>query len=130
MSQSASQAAAFFREVTRHRVVWYVYDDVGRPAPMTTSGKRAAPYWSTLARAQRTAEIWGQGLRAESVRLETWRERELPGLTSDGFLVGTNWTGRRLVGWGFTVEEVLNRLAVALDSRPDGDDQDQPSTNR
>jgi uncharacterized protein DUF2750 len=130
MSQSGSQAAAFYREIARHRLVWYVTDDVGRPAPMTSSGKRAAPYWSALARARRAAEIWGQGLRAESMPLCTWQERELPGLAQDGFLVGINWTGGRLVGWDFTVDEVLSRLAVALGEPPTGEDRRDPSPNQ
>ncbi|MGN9812022.1 DUF2750 domain-containing protein [Micromonospora sp. BQ11] len=122
MSQSGSQAAAFFREVARNRVVWFVRDDAGSPAPMTSNGKRAAPYWSTLARAQRAAETWGHGLRAESMSLEQWQSRELPDLARDGFLVGINWTGARLVGWEFTVGEVRNRLAVALSEPPSGDE--------
>ncbi|WP_174526260.1 DUF2750 domain-containing protein [Micromonospora maritima] len=122
MSQSGSQAAAFFREVAHHHVVWFVRDDAGSPAPMTSNGKRAAPYWSTLARAQRAAETWGHGLRAESMSLEHWRGEELPGLARDGFLVGINWTGARLVGWEFTVDEVRNRLAVALGEPLDGDE--------
>ena len=114
VSQSASQAAAFFREVARHRAVWYVRDDKGIPAPRTSSGKRAFPYWSSQARAQRAAEIWGGGLRPVSVALETWRSQELPNLADEDYLIGINWTGPRLVGWDFTVPEVLNRLAHTL----------------
>ncbi|WP_089157984.1 DUF2750 domain-containing protein [Micromonospora sp. NBS 11-29] len=126
MSQSGSQAAAFFREVARNRVVWFVRDDAGSPAPITSDGKRAAPYWSTFARAQRAAEIWGHGLRAESMSLEQWQSTELPDLAGDELLVGINWTGARLVGWQFTVGEVRNRLAVALTEPPNGDDGSPP----
>src|SRR5205807_9032615 len=62
VSQSAGQVAAFFREVARHRLLWCVRDDQGSPAPKTTSGKRAVPYWSSRARAKRAAEIWAGGL--------------------------------------------------------------------
>jgi hypothetical protein len=48
-------------------------------------------------------------------------------LARDGFLVGINWTGKRLVGWDFTVEEVLNRLAATLDEPLDGGTQEEPS---
>jgi len=122
MSQSGSQATAFFREVARNQVVWFVRDDEGSPAPITSNGKRAAPYWSTLARAQRAAERWGHGLRPESMSLEQWQSRELPDLARDGFLVGINWPGARLIGWEFTVGEVRNRLAVALSDSPGGDE--------
>jgi hypothetical protein len=38
----------------------------------------------------------------------------LPELAEDGYLIGINWTGPRLVGWDFTVAEVLNRLDHVL----------------
>jgi hypothetical protein len=114
VSQSGSQAAVFFREVARHRLVWYVRDDRGSPAPKTNSGQRVFPYWSSQARAQRAAGIWGGGLRAVSVSLEAWRSGALSELAEDGYLIGINWTGPRLVGWEFTVAEVLNRLDHVL----------------
>jgi hypothetical protein len=116
VSQSASQAAAFFREVASHGTVWYVTDDRGLPAAETSGGKRALPYWSSPARAQRAADIWGAGLRTGSFSLETWRDRELPSLAADDYQVGINWTGPRLVGWDFTVAEVLSRLAAMGDT--------------
>lgn len=121
VSQSGAQAAAFFREVARHRQVWHVRDEQGSPAPVTSSGKRAAPYWSSQARAQRAASIWGGGLWTVSVSVEGWRDNELPGLADGDYLVGINWSGPRLVGWDFTVAEVLNRLAHALGEGPYAD---------
>ena len=73
------------------------------------------PYWSSQARARRAAHVWGGSLRAVSLSLETWRTEELPTLADPGFLVGINWTGPRLVGWDFTVSEVLNRPTHALE---------------
>jgi hypothetical protein len=123
VSQSGSQAAAFFRELAGQRIVWYVRDDQGTPAPRTSSGKRAVPYWSSQARAQRAAEIWGAGLRTASLSIETWRDEELPRLADEDYQVGVNWTGSRLVGWDFTVAEVLNRLAHALRAGPYSSDE-------
>jgi hypothetical protein len=76
------------------------------------------PYWSSRARAQRAAHIWGGSLRAVSLSLETWRNEELPMLADQGYRVGINWTGPRLVGWDFTVSEVLNRLTHTLAEDP------------
>jgi hypothetical protein len=118
VGQSASQAAAFFREIARHRLAWFVRDDQGSPAPKTESGKRVFPFWSSQARARRAASIWGGGLRAESVPLDAWRSAVLPDLADDDYLIGINWTGPRLVGWEFTVAEVLNRLDHALGEGP------------
>jgi hypothetical protein len=72
------------------------------------------PYWSSQARAQRAADVWGNGLRTHSLSLGSWRTVELPSLADSGLRVGVNWTGPRLVGWDFTVGEVLNRLAHVL----------------
>ncbi|MGW1208642.1 DUF2750 domain-containing protein [Streptomyces sp. NPDC002499] len=113
MSQSGSQAAAFFRDVHRTRVVWFVRDDIGCPTSLSADGTRSLPFWSTSARARRAAEIWGNGLRVTSMCLEDWRNRELPDVAREGLLIGINWSGPRLVGWSFTPAEVLNRLATA-----------------
>ncbi|WP_436535709.1 DUF2750 domain-containing protein [Actinoplanes sp. HUAS TT8] len=114
MSQSGSQAAAFFNEVARHQVVWYTRNDQGSPAPMTSSGSRAMPYWSSKARAQRAVEVWGGDLRVASMTLQKWRDEDLPQLAEEGLRAGINWTGPRLTGWDFTVAETLNRLDQAL----------------
>jgi hypothetical protein len=121
VSQSGSQAAAFFKELAHHRIVWSVGDDLGSPTPKTSSGERALPYWSSKTRAQRAADIWGSGLRVVSTSLESWRTEDLPELADEGYRVGINWTGPRLVGWDFTVAEVLNRLAHVLREGPYAD---------
>jgi hypothetical protein len=61
-------------------------------------------------------------LRPESSPLSRWRDVELPDLARDGLRVGINWSGPRLVGWDFTVAEVMNRLAHALREGPYGVD--------
>jgi hypothetical protein len=113
MSQSGSQAAAFFRDVHQSRVVWLVRDAGGSPAPREPDGTRSLPFWSTSARATRAAKIWGHGLWVESMSLDSWRGRELPAAAGEGLMIGINWSGPRLVGWSFTPTEVLNRLAAA-----------------
>ena len=72
--------------------------------------------------------IWGGGLRAESVALDAWRSATLPELADDDYLIGINWTGPRLVGWEFTVAEVLNRLDHALGEGPYASDGPPPTT--
>ncbi|MEV8003569.1 DUF2750 domain-containing protein [Streptomyces sp. Cmuel-A718b] len=112
MSQSGSQTAAFFRETCRSGVVWFVRDEEGSPAPLSEDGTRSLPYWSTRARAQRAADIWGHGLRVDSLPLAAWRDVDLPDAARAGYMIGINWTGPRLVGWSFTPAEALNRLAA------------------
>lgn len=114
MSTSGAQAAAFFRDVVQTNVVWWVRDDDGSPAPISSTGQRAFPYWSSEARARRAAKLWGPQFRVSSMPLSHWRSAELPELDRDGFRVGINWSGPRLIGWDFTVSEVVTRLAHAL----------------
>ncbi|WP_406274830.1 DUF2750 domain-containing protein [Actinacidiphila glaucinigra] len=99
---------------------WFVRDDAGSPASMDSSGRRSAPYWSTAARAKRAAELWGGNLRVEPMTLDHWRDAELPVLAQEQLLVGINWSGPRLVGWSFTVPEVINRLIHALGESSSG----------
>ncbi|MER5385941.1 DUF2750 domain-containing protein [Streptomyces sp. NPDC002688] len=51
MSQSGSQAAAFFKDVRQSGVVWLVRDDDGSPTHFSADGTRSLPFWSTSARA-------------------------------------------------------------------------------
>ncbi|MFE5211899.1 DUF2750 domain-containing protein [Streptomyces sp. NPDC056600] len=113
MSQSGAQAAAFFRDVVRSEVVWFVRDDGGIPAVRESDGTRCLPFWSTSARAERAARIWGQGLWVASMPVESWRDVELPDAVEQGRRIGINWSGPRLVGWSFTPEEVSARLTAA-----------------
>jgi hypothetical protein len=113
MSQSGSQAAAFFRDVSRSGVVWFVRDDDGIPVVRESDGTAGLPFWSTSARAQRAASIWGQGLWVASMPLKSWRDGELPDAVKEGRRIGVNWSGPRLVGWSFTPAEVLARLTAA-----------------
>nr|WP_151770296.1 DUF2750 domain-containing protein [Streptomyces abyssomicinicus] len=112
MTQSGAQAAEFFRDARRNHRVWLVRDDNGSPTSLSEDGTRSLPFWSTSARAERAAKIWGHGLRADSLSLESWRDRVLPEAARDGLMIGINWSGPRLVGWSFTPAEVLNRLAA------------------
>ncbi|WP_443043318.1 DUF2750 domain-containing protein [Streptomyces sp. NBC_00371] len=89
----------------------------GKPDSPSADGTRSLPYWSTTARAQRAAKIWGHGLRVESMPLDAWRDRDLPDAAREGYMIGINWSGPRLVGWSFTPVEVLNRLAAGAEPR-------------
>ena len=52
MSASASQAAAFYREVAKENKLWTVRDAGGFPAPKGSDGTRAFPFWSSRSRAE------------------------------------------------------------------------------
>jgi hypothetical protein len=98
--------------------VWWVRDDDGGPTWPSGSGAQVVPYWSSQARVDRAVAIWGPRFRAVSMPLRHWREVELPSLATEGLRVGINWSGKRLTGWDFSVEEVCNRLSHALGEPP------------
>jgi len=116
VSTSGAQAADFFREVAQHRSVWWVRDEDGSPTPLAESGRPAFPYWSSEARAQHAAALWGLRFRAVPMPLDHWRNAALPDLAKDDFRVGINWSGQRLTGWDFTVDEVKLLKLAALEA--------------
>ncbi|WP_081054748.1 DUF2750 domain-containing protein [Burkholderia vietnamiensis] len=101
MSTAASQATAFYREIADSGVIWSVRDDNGFPAPLTCTGRRAMPFWSSEARAlvviQGVAAYYG--FRAVAISWNEFRERWVPGLTRDELLAGINWSGPRATGF-------------------------------
>src|ERR1044072_8598347 len=101
MSQAASQAAAFYREVASSGKGWTIRDDGGYPAPFGDGGRRAQPFWSSLSRVERviTSVPACAGFKPDEIALERFLSAWVPGLTRDGILVGVNWSGERAVGY-------------------------------
>jgi hypothetical protein len=112
MGISAAHAAAFFREVSASGLVWTIQDSAGFPAPLDEQGRRSMPFWSTASRAERviaTVTAYA-GFETVSLSATDWRQRWLPGLRSDGLLVGINWSGDRATGYDLQPEQVLDRF--------------------
>jgi hypothetical protein len=111
MSVSAAHADGFFKEVLARGEVWAIRDDEGFPAP-TSAGARAMPFWSAKSRAEKVVtnvEAY-EGFQAVAMPLAEWRERWLPGLSKDGFLVGLNWSGHRATGYDLSPTDVERNL--------------------
>ena len=112
MSQSASQAAAFYLEVAEHRRVWTIRDSRGIPAPLGDQGLRVMPFWSSSDRAETVignVPAYSGFVPVELSWIE-FRDRWLPGLARDELLVGVNWSGARATG--YDVEPAVVREAV------------------
>ncbi len=120
MSVAAAQADAFYREFLTNDVVFTVRDEGGYPAPITSSGNRAQPFWSKRSRAQQVIETVPAYASFEIVEIDgdTWRHRWLPGLERDGLLVGLNWSGKRAVGYDLTVADLTRNLNVHASAQP------------
>ena len=116
MSQAASQAAAFYRDVAKNRSVWTVEDAGGYPAPMTSSGQRAQPFWSSKSRVEKiisTVQAYA-GFSPVEISWDKFCEVWVPGLTEDGLLMGVNWSGPRASGYDVTPLEVLRNVEAAI----------------
>jgi hypothetical protein len=111
--QSASQAAAFYREVAEHQLVWTICDEDGFPAPLNPSGERAQPFWSSRSRVERIIATVAayRGFIPVEITLDVFLERWVPGLTRDGILVGVNWAGDRATGYDVAPEQIAECIA-------------------
>lgn len=101
MSQAASQAAAFYREVAESGRLWTVRDSQGYPAPLNSEGRRTQPFWSSLERVQQiieTVPAYG-GFEPEQLAWSDFCKSWVPGLEESDLLVGVNWSGPRAQGY-------------------------------
>jgi hypothetical protein len=113
MSLSAAHSAAFRREVPREGRVWSIRDATGHPAPPDPAGRRAMPFWSKSSRAERVvgAVAAYRTFDVVGIPLADWLDSWLPGLQSDGLLVGVNWAGARATGFDLDPEQVAGWFA-------------------
>ncbi len=81
MSQAASQAAAFYREVARERRVWSLRDSAGIPAPQGDGG-RSMPFWSSRSRVETIIKNVAAytGFEPFDIPLDEFLKDWLPGL--------------------------------------------------
>jgi hypothetical protein len=119
MSQAASQAWAFYREVAKSRVVWTVRDAGGFPAPMTSDGKRAQPFWSSRSRVERIIKSVPAyaGFEPYEISWDEFCRKWAPGLQRDGLLAGVNWSGKRAIGYDMEPEQLV-RCVEAMTGNP------------
>jgi hypothetical protein len=105
----------FFEEAVAAGAVWSVADAQGHPAPLNGDGRRSMPFWSKESRARRVVEqvpAYG-GFEVVRIELSVWKDRWLPGLQTDGLLVGLNWAGASATGHDLEPPEVVRNLAWA-----------------
>lgn len=117
MSNAASQAAAFYRDVAGHRRVWTVRDAGGYPAPMTSRGVRAQPFWSSESRVRRNiaAVPHYRGFTPDECSWERFRDEWLVALRRDGFHVGINWSGAGAAGYDLEPVWVRHCIEVEIE---------------
>lgn len=115
MGISAAHAAAFYSEVAMARRVWGIKDSDGFPAPKSSDGGRAMPFWSSERRAIIIVETVPayNGFEPVSIDLNEFCTRWIPGLEKDGLMVGLNWSGERATGYDVSPSDILRNLDSA-----------------
>ena len=110
MSQSASQAAIFYRDVEASGIVWTIKDQDGYPAPKNKDGVRSMPFWSSKSRVERIIRKVPAYENFEPVELDLneFYNYWLQELKSAKQLVGVNWSGERAVGYDLNPETLIN----------------------
>lgn len=110
MGQSASQAAAFYKEVGKNKKLWTCKDEGGVPAPLKSDGRRAMPFWSSLSRVQKIIKTVPAYKVFEPLELswESFVKDWAPGLKKDGLLVGLNWSGANATGYDIEPNDVVS----------------------
>jgi hypothetical protein len=121
MSQAGSQAWAFCREVAATGMVWTIRDSDGFPAPVTSSGTRSQPFWSSRSRVKKIIASLPSYSAFEPYQV-SWHEfctKWVPGLTKEGCLVGVNWSGKRALGFDLEPQRVAECVeAVRNEAAP------------
>jgi hypothetical protein len=112
MSQAASQAWAFYREVARTGVLWTLRDHGGFPAPLTPDGKRAQPFWSSLSRVRRIIKNVPayKGFEPYEISWSQFVAEWVPSLMHGGLLAGVNWSGPYAKGYDIEPERLRDSV--------------------
>ena len=101
MTQSASQAKAFYRYVAAHRMMWTLHSEEGFPTARTSGDEYAVPFWSTLSRAQlitRKVPAYAD-YEPFAVSWEDFITKWAPDLSKNKLKVGVNWSGKKATGY-------------------------------
>jgi Protein of unknown function (DUF2750) len=116
VSQSASQAAVFYRDVAQTRTVWTLRDAGGYPAPKNHEGSALSPSGHRAHERERIVSTVAAyaGFDVVEVPLDTFIEKWLPGLEEDGLHVGVKWSGPRATGYDIEPGSVRASLDAAL----------------
>jgi len=117
VSQAASQAWAFYREVAAKRLLWTIRDDTGFPAPQNSGGKRVMPFWSSKSRVERIIKTVPaySGFEPHEVAWADFCSTWAPDLVKDDMLVGVNWSGARALGYDIEPMNVIRSVQTLIE---------------
>ena len=116
MSNAASHAHAFYRQVAKEGRLWTVRDADGYPAPKNSKGKRSLPFWSSLSRVQKILKTVPAYSKFEAVEFtwEQFRDEWIPSIKNDDMLVGVNWSGPHASGYDIDTDFVRRAVEIQI----------------
>ncbi|WP_062271086.1 DUF2750 domain-containing protein [Endozoicomonas arenosclerae] len=116
MSQSSLHADAFYKDVAQTKIIWGIRDKNGIPAPMTKTGLRAMPFWSAKSRVEKIINTVPDYKKFEPFEIPwaDFKERWIPGMSNDNYLVGLNWSGSKATGYDSEPEAVLEAIEYQI----------------
>ncbi|MCB9896188.1 MAG: DUF2750 domain-containing protein [Planctomycetes bacterium] len=116
MSNAGLQWTKFREEVAASKVL-YTFADRGDWLVFPVRGQGVMPFWSSRSRAQRIRDYHPdnfKGWEIIEIKLDHFLGKVLPGMKKDGLHVGSNWAGKRMVGYDHPPDEVADALQAML----------------
>lgn len=85
---------------------------------MTSSGKRAQPFWSSRTRVERIIKSVPaySGFEPYEVSWEDFCSKWVPDFVKDELLIGVNWSGKRAVGYDIEPENLVRNVAAVIEN--------------
>ncbi len=112
MSQAASQATKFYKDVSITRKVWTIRKGEIYATATNPEGSIVVPFWSSLSRAKRIIKMVEDYADSEPIEV-TWddfMELWVPDLKEKGWLVGVNWSGKTAKGYDLEPDLVVRSV--------------------
>jgi len=115
MSNAATQANEFYKQVAATGIVWTIRDDAGIPVP-ESDGAKAMPFWSSQSRAELIIQEVPDyhGFTPMEISWQDFKDKWAPGLTRDGLLAGVNWSGSTASGYDMYPAELVKNVETAI----------------
>jgi len=118
---AGAQAYAFYREVSKHGVVWVIAYSSGGAKTVGTKESRLMPLWSSRRRVERiiaTVKGYSDGGSPLKVSWADFKSDWVPVISSQDISVGVNWAGPNATGFDMSVELVVRQVeAIAKNGR-------------
>ncbi len=85
---------------------------------MTSSGKRAQPFWSSRSRIDRIIKSVPAyaGFAPFEITWDDFRSTWVLGLSKDGLLAGVNWSGKGAVGYDLEPEWLMRNIEAVINN--------------